>query len=250
MRAIILAAGEGRRLRPLTDGIPKCLVRFQGRRILDHALDQLRACGVNEITLVTGYRSETLAELGLPTRHNPDFATTNMVHSLFCAEDRLEGDVIVAYGDILFGRSQLRALIDSPASIAVTVDLRWRELWSLRMEDPLADAETLKLDSTGKIVELGRKPRTYRDIEGQYMGLIRFSAEATPRVVDFYRELRERTADPHVFRNLYMTDFLQSLIDAGIPVQAVPVEGGWLEIDTLDDLRAYEKAGITLEHIR
>src|SRR6185436_13431111 len=103
MKVIVLAAGQGIRLRPLTDQVPKCMVPFRGKPILVHLLEILRKGGVDDVTVVTGYRADAVAALGVPTRHNPDFASTNMVGSLFCAEDLLEGDdVLVVYGDILF----------------------------------------------------------------------------------------------------------------------------------------------------
>lgn len=243
MRAIILAAGQGVRLKPLTDDVPKCLVPFRGRPILDGLLAALRASAVTDVAVVTGYRADALRGRGLTLRHNADYASTNMVHSLFCAEDLLEGDdVLIVYGDVLVRPALLRGFCEHEAPIAVAVNTKWRELWSLRMADPLADAETLKLDADGCIVELGKKARSYADIQGQYMGLIRIARGALPRIVDFYRTMdRTKTYDGKDFRNMFMTSFLQAIIDGLMPIRAVPLAGGWLEIDSLSDLGAYEK---------
>lgn len=241
MKAILLAAGEGRRLRPLTDHQPKCMVPYQGRPIIDHILEVLDGEGVGDIVVVDGYRHEVLREhlKGRPVRfvHNARYADTNMVHSLFCAERELSGDVIVSYSDIVYAPGILRALLRDDADLALTVDRRWRDLWRRRMEDPLADAESMKLDATGHITELGAVPADEHDIQGQYMGLIRFGARAAERVVRFYHGLdpdaryRGRTLD-----GMFMTTFLQLVIDRLMPVKAVLVDGGWVEIDTLSDL--------------
>jgi choline kinase len=242
VRAIILAAGQGLRLKPLTDDKPKCLVPFRGRPILDHMLSALRAAGVADVAVVTGYRAETIRDRGLPTRHNPDYASTNMVHSLFCAEDLLDGDdVLIVYGDILIRPAFLQAFCESSAPLAVAVNTEWRPLWALRMEDPLADAETLKLDRRGYIVDLGKRANSYAQIEGQFMGLIRIARDTLPRVRAFYHSLdRARRYDNKDFRNMFMTSFLQEVIDGLLPIRAVLLGGGWLEIDSIDDLTAYE----------
>lgn len=243
MRAIILAAGQGTRLKPLTNKVPKCLVLFNGIPILDHILLALRKADVTDITVVTGYRAESIIARGIPTRYNPDYASTNMVYSLFCAEDLMEGDdVLVVYGDIVFRPALVRALCEDEASIAVAVNTRWRELWKLRMSDPLIDAETLKLDADGNIVELGKKACSYAEIQGQYTGLIRIASKVLPQVRAFYHGLDQtRLYDGKDFRNMFMTSFLQEIIDNLMPIHAVLVDGGWIEIDSVKDLSAYER---------
>jgi choline kinase len=123
----------------------------------------------------------------------------------------------------------------------VVVDRAWQRLWELRMEDPLADAETLRLDADGYLVELGRTPETVADIEGQYVGLVLVRAGAAAEWCDRYDALApggdyEGRDRDHMF----MTAYLQLLIDAGVRIDAVGVDAGWLEVDTIDDLRAYD----------
>jgi L-glutamine-phosphate cytidylyltransferase len=243
MRAIVLAAGEGTRLRPITLDRPKCLVPLDGRPLLLTQVGALAAAGVDDVTVLTGYRADQIRALGLTTIHNERYAETNMVASLMCARDRFDGsdDVLIAYGDLVYEPRLLRALVASDAPVAITVDAAWRELWSLRMDDPLADAETLKLDGDGNVVDLGKPPASYADIEGQYMGLIKVRADFAPAFVAAYDALDP--AGPYDGRDrdsMYMTSFLQHLIDHLTLVAAVVVERGWLEIDTLDDLARYE----------
>lgn len=251
MKLIVVAAGQGTRLRPLTDNIPKCMVPFRGKAIIDHIIDTARTCGVQEIGVVHGYRADVL-EAHLKDRevqffHNPRYDQTNMVSSLFCARSFLQGDVIISYGDIVYEPAILKALMDDVSPLAMTIDLAWQKLWSLRMEDPLADAETLKMNPTGEILELGKKPQTLDDIQGQYMGLILWRAAAMKQILDFYDNLDTSAMyDGKNFDNMYMTSFLQQIIDGLMPAKAVPVQGGWLEIDSTDDLEAYNKAELRL----
>lgn len=244
MRAIILGAGEGTRLRPLTADRPKCLVPLAGKPLLSRHLQLLRQQGVTDVTVVTGYRSELIDVLGVATRHNPDYDKTNMVATLMCAADLLDGsdDVLIAYADILYEPRILAALRSCPERISTAVDTSWLKLWQLRMQDPLADAETLKLDPVLNIRELGKRPSSLEEIEGQYMGLTKVRADFGPGLVRFYDQLdRDRCYDGQAFSGIYMTTFLQQLIDSGQPIRAVCVSGGWLEVDTLHDLALYDQ---------
>ena len=138
----------------------------------------MHECGIRDINLVTGYRADQLDYLRLPTAHNERFASTNMVHSLFCAEQLLDDDVVVSYADIVYAPRVLESLLESTSDFSVVVDRDWLELWKLRMPDPLADAETMRVDVNGHITELGKKPTGYSDIQCQYIGLFKLSAAA------------------------------------------------------------------------
>lgn len=243
-KALILAAGEGTRLRPLTNNKPKCLVPLAGRTLLDRQVESLTSQGVEEIHIATGYYAEQLEALGFGTSHNENFHQTNMVESLFSAIEFIQGceeDLIISYGDIVYNSANLNALLASHAEIALMVDKNWHELWSIRMDNPLEDAETLVLDSNGYILELGQKPESYEQIQGQYTGLIKIRKDKIRDLINDYSQLdRHANYDGKGFYNMYMTSFLQILINKGWEVQAVEVSSGWLEVDSTDDLNAYE----------
>jgi choline kinase len=243
VRAVILAAGEGTRLRPHTLERPKCLVELGGASLLSIQLGVLRSAGISDVHVVTGYRADQIVELGHPTVHNPEYAHSNMVASLMCGAALLDGgdDVVIAYGDIVYEPRVIEALCACDAPLATTVDTSWQELWAARNEDPLTDAETLRLDASGHILELGRKPRSLEEIEGQYMGLVKARADFAPELVRVWESLDPAARyDGRDRANMYMTSFLQHLIDHGRPLRAVPVAGGWLEVDTAGDLALYE----------
>lgn len=241
-RAVILAAGFGSRLRPLTDTAPKCLTPLAGESLLSRQLRTLAAEGVDDISIVAGHLEDRIQFPGLKKVLNPDYERTNMVSSLFCARHLLDGsrDLLICYGDIVYQRTVLAALLAVDAPVAVAVDRGWRDLWSLRMDDPLSDAETLKIGPSGELVELGRKPKSYAEIEGQYIGLIKIRADAQRGIVDLYDRLDP--VGPHDGRdkaNMFMTSFIQAMIDAGIAVRPGFFNRGWLEIDSLADYEAY-----------
>jgi L-glutamine-phosphate cytidylyltransferase len=213
------------------------MVVYRGRPLIEHVVRALRDNGVNDIVAVRGYKPEALHCPGVRFYDNPDYSTTNLVHTLFCADRELTGDVIISYSDIVYSPSVLRRLIDTQADFAVVVDRDWRRLWQERMDDPLDDAETLRLDHRGNIVELGRRASSYAEIEGQYIGLMKVSAAAWPKLHAFHAALdRNADYDGKDFDNMYMTTFIQAVIDRLMPVKAVPISGGWLEIDVPSDL--------------
>ena len=240
-RAVILAAGRGTRLGAAAEGKPKCLAELAGRTLLDRQLAVMKACGVTDVALVGGYQADQLIARGHRVILNPRFAETNMVASLFCAEDFFKGhELVVAYGDIVYEPRVLRALLAAEGPAAVVVDRGWKEYWQARFSDPLADAETLKMDPRGFLKELGKKPRDYGDIEAQYIGLFKIAAADTVRLGEAYRALdRGASYDGKSFDLMYMTSFLQHLIDTGWPVRAVPIDHGWLELDRESDLELY-----------
>jgi choline kinase len=148
MKAIILAAGQGARLRPLTDDRPKCMVEYQGRPLIDYVVRALRANGVNEIVAIRGYKPEALRCPGVRFYDNPRYLETNMVSTLFCAERELEGDVIISYSDIVYSPGVIERLLQTDAELGVVVDRDWRRLWQERMDDPLDDARILQTFAT------------------------------------------------------------------------------------------------------
>jgi L-glutamine-phosphate cytidylyltransferase len=247
MRAVILAAGAGTRLSPLTDDRPKCLVPLLGVPILARLLRVLRQSGVDDITIIGGYRHEQLAAVAPDCRIivNPQHAVTNMVGTLFCDPGlfaRDDDDLLICYSDIICEPSVLAALMACDEPVAVAVNTRWRELWEKRMPDPLQDAETMKRDAAGFVRELGKKARSYDEIDGQYMGLIKLRASHLRAFADFHDRLdRKGLYDGKSRAMMYMTSFLQLLIDAGWRVKGVPVPGGWLEVDTMEDWDLYHR---------
>ena len=123
MKLITLAAGQGTRLRPLTDHVPKCMVEVNGRPILETQIETAKKAQIDEMHVICGYCSDVI-QYDFVTKHlNPEYDTTNMVYSLFSAEEIMDDDVIISYGDIIYQASVLEKLRDSKADISVVVDM-------------------------------------------------------------------------------------------------------------------------------
>ena len=247
LKVILLVAGEGKRLRPHTLDKPKCMVQIDGISLIDRQMKILNAEGLDDILMIGGYKADMLKRRGVRLKTNLRYHETNMVWTLFCAEEELTGDVIVSYGDIVYSRDILRQLINSNSDISVTIDKDWEKYWSARNENPLDDAETLKLSEDGKILEIGKKPESIDEIDGQYMGLMKFSSVGIEQIKNvFHKALVTGELVGNSLENSYMTDLLQAAINAGYSVQSVPTSGGWVEVDTVSDL----ESPITIDRVK
>lgn len=238
-KVILLVAGEGKRLHPYTSDRPKCMVEINNVSLIDRQIKILREAGLNNILMIGGYKSEMLKIDNVELKINPRYKETNMVYTLFTAEDDLEGEIIVSYGDIVYSKEILRLLLESKSDISVTIDKDWEDYWSARNENPLDDAETLKMRNDGTIYEIGKKPLSINEIEGQFMGLVKFSQNGIKQIKKiWHKAVKEGSLLNKPVENVYMTDLLQAIIDSGFLINSVPVFGGWVEIDTIDDLNS------------
>ncbi|HTM21796.1 MAG TPA: phosphocholine cytidylyltransferase family protein [Kofleriaceae bacterium] len=252
MKAIVIAAGRGRRLEHNTAEEPKCLVPVGGRPMLRWQLDAFAAHGVRDIVIIRGYLGDVLearvAELGdVDVRFvdNPDWQHNNILLSLAHAIDELDGPVLLTYSDIVYPPEVVRRLLASPGDIALIIDREFARIYDGRTEHPLSEAEVADLDDAGNVRRVGKRALPADQAWGEFIGLARLSAAGSALVRQTWTELAERyrgrEEEPFqraaAFRNAYLTDLWQHLIDAGHPLTPVAIEGQWREIDTVQDLQ-------------
>jgi L-glutamine-phosphate cytidylyltransferase len=240
MQAIIIGAGRGQRLMPTTADTPKCFAEVGGRRILDWTLVALRENGVDRITFIGGYQIEKVraAYPELTFRHNADWPNNNILASLFCAEDRMDGPFMCSYSDTLFTSEVVHRALANADDMALVVDTDWRKRYTDRTEHPPDDAEKV-------LAEGGLVARVSRDIDtekahGEYIGVAKFSAAGAARLREHYHRCREaHTGKPfqqaRVFEKAYLIQLFQDMIEQGERFAHVDTPGGYIEIDTQQD---------------
>jgi choline kinase len=236
MRAVILAAGRGSRLGRLSEDRPKCLVELAHKPLIRRQIAALRGGGISSVGIVRGYLGKMINIEDVTYFENPRWAETNMVMSLAAAAAWLRCDsVVISYADVFYGRDVVRDLAAASGDLAVTYDRNWRSLWARRFADPLSDAETFRTDASGNLTEIGRRTTRIEDIEGQYMGLLKFTPQAWSAVEAVLAAVDAKTRDA-----MDMTTLLRALLDSGFPIKTVGIAGQWGEIDSSGDLELYE----------
>ena len=254
MKVIILAAGQGTRLRPLTANVPKCMVKVNGKPIIDYQLEVMLRAGIkpSDIVVVAGYQSQAIKEKFAYTEiqivENLDYMSTNMVYSLMQAREFFADDVIISYGDIIYGDDVFRKILDTKHEAAVIIDDGWQSYWEARGENPLEDAETLKYTPDDVLTEIGQKTDDLAEIMSQYIGLMRFRGKGLAELLEVVAEAQRRSErgqplwrTSRTYQAMYMTDLLQGLIDSGSVLYGEHIQRGWYEVDNYSDLELAQK---------
>lgn len=233
MRAVILAAGRGSRLNNATSNAPKCFVRVREKRLLDWQIQSLRSAGISEIGIVAGYKAHLFTEYNLKVFENKNWSNTEILRSLLEAEDWLSSEeLVVCYSDILFPPDIVVELIKTQSDVAISYDVGWQTLWERRFTNPLEDAESFKISSDGQLLEIGASVSDINEIEGQYMGLLKFTPNG-------WRKLREyiSTRSTNEIDKMQITALLSQCIHYGVlDIDTVAFSGTWMEVDTEFDL--------------
>ena len=240
MKAIIVAAGPSSRLNPLTNEIPKCLLEVGGKTILERALEALRENGIEKIAVVRGFCSHLIDYPNVTYYENPNYRENNILRSLFYAEGEMNDDLIFSYSDIVYTSEIVAKLMECESEIALTVDVNWLQHYNGRDLHPISEAELVKV-ANGKVVKIGKGVVSPGEAHGEFIGLAKFSKSgAEVMKAAYHRVAAKRPAAPFqhaaYLEKAYLTDMIQELVDNGSLVQSIDIEGGWLEIDTPQDL--------------
>jgi choline kinase len=257
---VLIAAGRGRRLGAHTDEIPKSMVEIAGRPILHWVWDALSRVGVRELVVIRGYRGDVLESFVramVPSAifvDNHEWQTNNVLLSLACARAHLDRPTYVSYSDIVFAPEVAAAAARSTAEIGLVIDRDFRSIYDGRTQHPLDEGEVADLTSDGAVARVGKRALPPDGAVGEFIGLARLGARGAARVATALDALAARFADDDElpfqraarYRNAYLTDLLQELIDAGERVDPIFIDGLWREIDTEQDL---ERARHLLESV-
>lgn len=231
MKAVILAAGQGTRIRSVHGQRPKCLIRVDGLTILDHQLQSLRIAGIDEAGIVVGYQKHQILRHVRESRQdrlqsisfieNPLFATTNNIYSLWLARDWIGGDGFVCLNaDVVYDPYILETALASKAPVSMIVDPEWRD-------------ETMKVIISGdRVIEMSKRIPAEK-FSGTYIGITVFSTEGAQRLFDKLAIL-VKAGRVNDFFNIAV----QQLADESVRVGFTSTSGlPWAEIDDPLDLK-------------
>ena len=254
MKVILIAAGRGQRLMPTTVDTPKCFAEVAGQRLLDWSIDAFHANGLLDIHFIGGYQIGKVKEAypQLSFRENSNWEHTNMLASLFCAEDLMDEPFICCYSDVLFTPDIISRLIANAGGMVLGVDTAWLERYTERTEHPPDDAEKV-------IVADGLVRRIHRqipeaDAHGEYIGVSKFSTAGAACLRKHYQRCRTQFAgkpwrEAAVFEKAYKILLFQEMIEAGEEFSYEETPGGYVEVDTQQDFEYARKHWLS-SHIR
>ena len=243
MKGIILAAGRGTRLSKYTRFRPKGMLKFNGMSLLEYQINTMRQIGIEDIVIVKGYMKDKINFKDIEFYVNDNFEETNMVESLFCAVDELEGECIITYSDIIYENHVLNQSVESKCDIGVVVDKDFENYWVERLgNDYQKDLESLVIEN-GKITSLGELEPDESEICARYVGIIKLSEKGAKSLKDNYLKFKDSQAtskwENRIFEKWHMTDLLQGMIDEGCIIEPITISRGWLEFDTDRDYELY-----------
>lgn len=235
-KAVVLAASRGAELGDLTAHIPKSMVKIGNRPILTHIGDNFRAVGIKDVSVVRGYKKEAVNLPGFTYFDNDEYATTQECFSLNQAASAIEGNCIIAYGDVLFKKYLVQELIETQEDIAIVVDTNWQESNNRqRVADYVTCSEPRSKKSFyGKVSLVDIFFDVERpNIHGEWMGLIKLSAKGSVIVKN---KLKEISKNDEQLRKFTLVDLMKSLLKDGHEIRVLYQSGHWLDVDSVDDV--------------
>ncbi len=242
IKAIIVAAGHDKRIGPLNENIPKCMLDIKGKTIIERQIENLKSCGISDIIIVKGYKQETIDRSDVKFYLNPDFEKTGIVSSLFFAEKEMNGDFIVLYSDIIFDKKLLNKLLKEKTDICLVTDLDWRERYDKRERQPAGEVELVKVKNK-HIAKIGKNMNP-KETHGEFIGIALFSKKGGETLIKCYKNALKKYRNKKFheatsINKAYFTDMIQEIIDNRYEVNNMDIYGDWIEIDTFED---YKKA--------
>lgn len=243
---IILAAGFGSRLLPLTKDKPKSLLEFGGKTLLERNIEIFKKNGINEITIITGYKKEKINFPDIKYIENENFEHNSTLQSLFYAIDDIKDSTIITYSDIIFEEKIIDELLIAEHDITVVVDAKWKDYWKLRIDETLNDATETAIFNDEKIItSIGNKNS---QANGHFIGLMKLENHGSQKFKELFLKTKQNVVngknklnDELSFEKLRIVDLLEGLIKNNFSIHALLINNGWLEFDTINDYKLYNE---------
>jgi L-glutamine-phosphate cytidylyltransferase len=243
MRAIIIGAGRGSRLQHRTDDVPKTLVEVLGRPMLDWILEALEAGGFRrkDVVFISGYAEHVVRERypELTFVRNELWESNNILASLLCAREHLRAGFVSTYADIVYEPGVVERLARAPEDLVLGCDTEYRARYVGRSQHPESDAE--KLSAEGRRVTRISRNIPPEEASGEFIGVMKATAAGAATLIDGFERAERRFKgqtyrEGRSFERAYLIDLLAELLEGGTAMYRENTPGGYMEIDTLQDL--------------
>ena len=234
-RVLVLAASRGNNLYELTEDRPKAMLNIRGKPLLQRLVDEFKKRSVNDITVIAGYKSDTLDVSGVYMRLNTRFETTGELYSLACARDKFSDDMVIIYGDLLFRSYILQDLLEREGELVIVVDSLIDEVeitgtpdyvWCDRPDDRSLFMQDVKLQRVSEKKTADDPP------SGRWTGMMRVRTQGRLWLDQALDELAARRG----YEQLTLPDLLNHLTQNGRPVTVHYINGHWLDVNSVNDI--------------
>lgn len=256
VKAIVMAAGFERELLPLIKDRPKTMLEVRGKTILERQIARLNECNIKDIVVVRGYQKEAISYPNIRYYENERFEESHILASLFCAEQEIQGRVILLYGDLIFDRGILEKLLKSPGDIVLVVDRAWYDNHRKGIghprgkvdlvttkRPPITGYRFLPSEETNAVLRIGQAIPP-DEAHGEFIGMVMLSERGSEILKEAYKLAHEthhgrRFHEAESIEKASLTDLIQEIIDEGYEVSCVDIYKGWMEVNTFED---YQRA--------
>ena len=246
MKIIFIAAGSSTRLGTKTLNFPKGLIKINNNSIMGIQLDLFKNKKIDNIIIITGPNADKFNFKNVTYINDTNHKKHDVLGSLMVAKSHMNNEIVTTYSDIIFDEKILNSIVEFKGDIGIAIELNWEKRYINRDQHPKSEADNVIIDN-GKILKIRKNISECEDnqIVGEFIGLMKLSKRGTEIFKNKYLEL-EKT---HVgkFHNApsleraYLTDMLQELINSGVKISPIVVNGDWCEIDTPQDIEIAKK---------
>ena len=234
-RVLVLAASRGNNLYELTEDRPKAMLNIRGKPLLQRLVDEFKKRSVNDITVIAGYKSDTLDVSGVDMRLNTRFESTGELYSLACARDKFSDDMVIIYGDLLFRSYILQDLLEREGEIVIVVDSLIDEVEVTGTPDYVwcdsPDDRSLFMQDV-RLQRVSEKKNADDPPSGRWTGMMRVRTQGRLWLDQALDELATRPG----YEQLTLPDLLNHLTQNGRPVTVHYINGHWLDVNSVNDI--------------
>ena len=236
MKCIILAAGQGKRIDQVTKNKPKCLIKINKETLLERQIKLLNHLKLKKITIVKGFMAEKIKFKSVDYVYNKKYKTSEQLESFFSAKKKLNEDVLVTFGDIIYELSLVKKLISSKVGdIILATDKNRKKRYKNRYDHPFSQADKVKVDNKLNIINNGKKIDPKKS-NGEFLGIFKLTKNGCKTFLKNYLRIKKSKKD-----KMQIHDFFKYMINRSIKIKACFVNGKFMEIDTMNDLKIAKK---------
>ena len=246
MKIIIIAAGSSTRLGKEIIDVPKGLLKINDKSIIEIQLDLFKKNQLFDITIITGPDKQKFELKNVNYIHDNEFQNHDVLGSLMASKSIMNDDILTSYSDVVFDENILQSMLDYKGDIGIAVDLNWERKYVARTQHTKNEADNVLMENN-KILKIKKNITEFNPKQnlGEFIGLMKLSKSGAKIFIEKFNYLIKfhegKFHDAPSMKKAYLTDMLQELIDSGIVVEPIIINGKWCEIDTLQDLQLARK---------